>query len=62
MFLGSSLLVGFFANPSKLDGSFAHDIVQAASRVNYMSNLDYIHGLGAMVRCLLSSCLLAPHD
>ncbi|KAK7931948.1 Farnesylcysteine lyase [Apiospora marii] len=38
-----------FLAANKLDGPFAHDIVQAASRVNYMSNLAYIHGLGAMV-------------
>ncbi|KAK8097329.1 Farnesylcysteine lyase [Apiospora kogelbergensis] len=40
---------------SKLDGSFAHDIVQAASRVNYMSNLDYIHGLGAMFQVSMAA-------
>ncbi|KAK8131028.1 Farnesylcysteine lyase [Apiospora sp. TS-2023a] len=38
-----------FLAANKLDGPFAHDIVQAASRVNYMSNLAYIHGLGTMV-------------
>ena len=45
---------------NKLDGPFAHDIVQAASRVNYMSNLDYIHGLGAMVICSFHPSLLFP--
>ncbi|KAI1139281.1 prenylcysteine oxidase [Hypoxylon sp. FL0543] len=38
-----------FLAESKLDGPFAHDIVQASTRVNYASNLPYIHGLGTMV-------------
>ncbi|OTA98763.1 hypothetical protein M426DRAFT_325716 [Hypoxylon sp. CI-4A] len=38
-----------FLAQNKLDGSFAHDIVQASTRVNYASNLPYIHGLGTMV-------------
>ncbi|KAI0114193.1 prenylcysteine oxidase [Hypoxylon sp. NC0597] len=38
-----------FLAEHKLDGPFAHDIVQASTRVNYASNLPYIHGLGAMV-------------
>ncbi|KAH7029057.1 prenylcysteine oxidase [Microdochium trichocladiopsis] len=38
-----------FLAQNKLGGAFAHDIVQAASRVNYASNLAYIHGVGAMV-------------
>ncbi|KAI2634641.1 prenylcysteine oxidase [Xylaria nigripes] len=32
-----------------LSGLFSHDIVQASTRVNYASNLNFIHGLGAMV-------------
>lgn len=35
---------------NKLDGPFAHHIVQTSTRVNYASNLPYIHGLGTMVR------------
>jgi len=38
-----------FLAENKLASAFAHDIVQAATRVNYGSNLAYIHGLGAMV-------------
>ncbi|KAI1407148.1 prenylcysteine oxidase [Hypoxylon sp. FL1857] len=38
-----------FLAENKLDGPFAHDIVQASTRVNYASNLPYIHGLGTMV-------------
>ncbi|GAP85082.1 putative prenylcysteine oxidase [Rosellinia necatrix] len=38
-----------FLAANKLDGAFAHDIVQASTRVNYASNLEFIHGLGAMV-------------
>ncbi|KAI1763479.1 prenylcysteine oxidase [Hypoxylon sp. FL1150] len=34
---------------NKLDGPFAHHIVQTSTRVNYASNLPYIHGLGTMV-------------
>ncbi|KAI0813900.1 prenylcysteine oxidase [Xylaria sp. FL0064] len=38
-----------FLAANNLDGPFARDIVQASTRVNYASNLEYIHGLGAMV-------------
>lgn len=38
-----------FLASNKLDGPFAHHIVQAGTRVNYASNLEFIHGLGAMV-------------
>ncbi|KAI1459627.1 prenylcysteine oxidase [Annulohypoxylon moriforme] len=38
-----------FLAENKLNGPFAHDIVQASTRVNYASNLAYIHGLGTMV-------------
>ncbi|KAI8959192.1 prenylcysteine oxidase [Daldinia sp. FL1419] len=38
-----------FLAQNSLDGPFAHDIVQASTRVNYASNLEYIHGLGTMV-------------
>ncbi|KAI0409269.1 prenylcysteine oxidase [Xylaria palmicola] len=38
-----------FLAANNLDGAFAHDIVQASSRVNYASNLEFIHGLGTMV-------------
>ncbi|KAI1807477.1 prenylcysteine oxidase [Daldinia bambusicola] len=38
-----------FLEKNKLYGAFAHDIVQASTRVNYASNLEYIHGLGTMV-------------
>ncbi|KAF4508475.1 hypothetical protein G6O67_004846 [Ophiocordyceps sinensis] len=34
---------------NKIDPSFARDIIQPATRVNYASNLAYIHGLEAMV-------------
>ncbi|KAL7619616.1 hypothetical protein AAE478_010157 [Parahypoxylon ruwenzoriense] len=38
-----------FLEQNQLDGPFAHDIVQTSTRVNYASNLPYIHGLGTMV-------------
>ncbi|TGJ87857.1 hypothetical protein E0Z10_g957 [Xylaria hypoxylon] len=38
-----------FLAANNLDGPFAHDIVQASTRVNYASNLEFIHGLGSMV-------------
>ncbi|KAI0886552.1 prenylcysteine oxidase [Annulohypoxylon maeteangense] len=38
-----------FLEENKLNGPFAHDIVQASTRVNYASNLAHIHGLGTMV-------------
>ncbi|KAI0907995.1 prenylcysteine oxidase [Ustulina deusta] len=38
-----------FLAANNLDGAFARDIVQASTRVNYASNLEFIHGLGAMV-------------
>ncbi|KAI1112873.1 prenylcysteine oxidase [Nemania sp. NC0429] len=38
-----------FLAANNLDGAFAHDIVQASTRVNYATNLEFIHGLGAMV-------------
>ncbi|KAI2627736.1 prenylcysteine oxidase [Hypoxylon sp. NC1633] len=38
-----------FLAQNQLDGPFAHDIVQASTRVNYASNMPYIHGLGTMV-------------
>ncbi|ORY67170.1 Prenylcysteine lyase-domain-containing protein [Pseudomassariella vexata] len=38
-----------FLAENKLDGPFAHEIVQTGTRVNYASNLAYIHGMGAMV-------------
>ncbi|KAI2465953.1 prenylcysteine oxidase [Annulohypoxylon bovei var. microspora] len=38
-----------FLEENQLNGPFAHDIVQASTRVNYASNLAYIHGLGTMV-------------
>ncbi|KAI5863861.1 prenylcysteine oxidase [Durotheca rogersii] len=38
-----------FLAENELDGPFAHDIVQTSTRVNYASNLPYIHGLGTMV-------------
>ncbi|KAI0391545.1 prenylcysteine oxidase [Xylariaceae sp. FL0594] len=38
-----------FLEANKLDGAFAHHIVQASTRVNYASNLEHIHGLGTMV-------------
>ncbi|KAI1361544.1 prenylcysteine oxidase [Xylaria arbuscula] len=34
---------------NNLDGAFARDIVQASTRVNYASNLEFIHGLETMV-------------
>lgn len=44
-----------FLAESKLDGAFAHDIVQASTRVNYASNLPFIHGLGTMVSLIETS-------
>ncbi|KAI1324520.1 prenylcysteine oxidase [Xylariaceae sp. FL0255] len=38
-----------FLSQNKLDNLFAHHIVQASTRVNYASNLEFIHGLGTMV-------------
>ncbi|RYO94241.1 hypothetical protein DL766_002249 [Monosporascus sp. MC13-8B] len=38
-----------FLAENKIDSKYAHDIVQASTRVNYASNLARIHGLGAMV-------------
>ncbi|KAK9423216.1 putative Prenylcysteine oxidase [Seiridium unicorne] len=38
-----------FLEEKKLYGPFARDIVQTSTRVNYASNLAYIHGLGTMV-------------
>ncbi|KAI2635782.1 prenylcysteine oxidase [Hypomontagnella submonticulosa] len=38
-----------FLAENKLDGPFAREIIQASTRVNYASNLQYIHGLGTMV-------------
>lgn len=32
-----------------ISGNFGHDVVQASTRVNYAQNLNYIHGLEAMV-------------
>lgn len=34
---------------NNIGASYAHDIVQASTRVNYASNLAFIHGLDAMV-------------
>lgn len=39
-----------FLEEKKLYGPFAREIVQTATRVNYASNLAYIHGMGTMVR------------
>lgn len=41
-----------------ITGSFAHDIVQASTRVNYAQNLKYIHGLEAMV-CMATDGAMA---
>lgn len=38
-----------FLAANKLDGPFAHDIVQTSTRVNYASNLAWIHGMSTMV-------------
>lgn len=38
-----------FLKENKIGDAFAHDILQAATRVNYASNLAYIHGLETMV-------------
>ncbi|KAI0506369.1 prenylcysteine oxidase [Xylaria bambusicola] len=38
-----------FLAANNLDGPFARDIVQASTRVNYASNLEFIHGLETMV-------------
>lgn len=36
----------------QINANFSNDIIQAATRVNYASNLACIHGLEAMVRML----------
>ena len=38
-----------FLAQNSVSGRFAHDIVQASTRVNYVSNLAHIHGLDTMV-------------
>jgi prenylcysteine oxidase/farnesylcysteine lyase len=38
-----------FLAENKINPDFSRDIIQAATRVNYASNLAYIHGLEAMV-------------
>ena len=38
-----------YLEESGITGSFGSDIVQASTRVNYAQNLNYIHGLEAMV-------------
>ena len=38
-----------YLEEQSITGDFGHDIVQASTRVNYASNLNYIHGLEAMV-------------
>lgn len=38
-----------YANHHQIDDLYAHDIVQASTRVNYASNLGRIHGLDTMV-------------
>ncbi|PTB61978.1 Prenylcysteine oxidase [Trichoderma citrinoviride] len=39
-----------FLKQHKIDEAFSRHIIQAATRVNYASNLAYIHGLETMVR------------
>lgn len=41
-----------------ITGAFAHDIVQASTRVNYAQNLRHIHGLEAMV-CMAAEGAMA---
>ena len=38
-----------FLKDNGISDAFAHDIIGAATRVNYASNLDHIHGLDTMV-------------
>ncbi|KUI59964.1 Farnesylcysteine lyase [Cytospora mali] len=38
-----------FLTDNGISSAFSHDIIEAATRVNYASNLDYIHGLDTMV-------------
>ncbi|KAI1438129.1 prenylcysteine oxidase [Xylaria sp. CBS 124048] len=38
-----------FLAANNLPRLFSHDIIQASTRVNYASNLDFIHGLSTMV-------------
>ncbi|KAL8330270.1 hypothetical protein RB593_001334 [Gaeumannomyces tritici] len=38
-----------FLAQSNIDARFAHDLIQAATRVNYASNLDKLHALETMV-------------
>ncbi|KAJ2902895.1 prenylcysteine oxidase [Zalerion maritima] len=38
-----------FLKSHSIGDAYAHDIVQASTRVNYASNIGYIHGLEAMV-------------
>ncbi|KAI4280692.1 MAG: hypothetical protein L6R38_004239 [Xanthoria sp. 2 TBL-2021] len=48
--LGTTTATGqHFLEANGVSGKFGHDIVQAATRVNYAQNLDQIHGLETMV-------------
>ncbi|KAF2768984.1 Prenylcysteine oxidase [Teratosphaeria nubilosa] len=47
-----------FLGAAKIKGDFAHDIVQASTRVNYAQNLKYIDGLTAMV-CMATDGAMA---
>ncbi|KAK4249340.1 hypothetical protein C7999DRAFT_30228 [Corynascus novoguineensis] len=38
-----------FLQAKEVDARYAHDIIQASTRVNYASNLAHIHGLDTMV-------------
>lgn len=43
-----------FLEQNGIKAAFGREIIQAATRVNYASNLAYIHGLEAMVSCFLN--------
>ncbi|KAL8999626.1 MAG: hypothetical protein Q9169_001586 [Polycauliona sp. 2 TL-2023] len=48
--LGATTVEGQqFLEANGVSGKFGHDIIQAATRVNYGQNLDQIHGLETMV-------------
>jgi hypothetical protein len=40
----------------QIDEKFSRHIIQAATRVNYASNLAYLHGLETMVSSYLGTC------
>lgn len=47
-------------NLNQINADFVRDVMQPATRVNYASNMAYIHGLEAMVsdHAVLMGCVL----